>query len=376
MAETVLRREAPTSHEEAAEALRSFAADGLRVRFRGGGTKMDWGGMAEEPDVEISTEGLDRIVEHNAGDLTAVLGAGVPLARAQEQFAEAGQMLAIDPADLSGATIGGVLATGDSGPLRHRYGAPRDLVLGMTVALTDGSVASAGGKVIKNVAGYDLAKLFTGSFGTLGAILQVAVRLHPRPERAATARGLGNDPDALAQVARELARSRFEMQCLDVGWARGRGAVLARFGGAAATAQAEEAVQPAARAGLDTSLLQDDGEIWAGQRAMQRSGRATIVRVSGVQTQLDDLFRAADIVGATMVGRVALGLSWLRIPDCTPETIERLRARFAPSPCVVLDAPRELREEIDVWGREQSPLMRRVRERFDPAGVCNQGVLW
>src|SRR5207244_6227468 len=119
-----------------------------------------------------------------------------------EAFAEAGQMLAIDPPDRGGATVGGVLATADSGPLRHRYGAPRDLVLGITVALADGSVASAGGKVIKNVAGYDLAKLFTGSYGTLGAILQVAVRLHPRPERAATARGLGDDPDAVAEAAR------------------------------------------------------------------------------------------------------------------------------------------------------------------------------
>ena len=98
------------------------------------------------------------------------------------------------------------------------------------------------------------------------------------------------------------------------------------------------------------------------------------MRVSGVQTQLDDLFRAADNLDAMMVGRVALGLSWLRIPDCTPEDIERLRARLAPAPCVVLDAPRELREQVDVWGREESPLMRRVRERFDPAGVCNAGV--
>src|SRR3954452_5411258 len=263
MAETVVRTEAPASYEEAAEALESFASEGRSVRFRGGGTKLDWGGVPSEPDVEMSFDGLDTIVEHNAGDLTAILEAGVPLAVAQERFAEAGQMLAIDPADTGGATIGGVLATGDSGPLRHRYGAPRDLVLGMTVALTDGSVARSGGKVIKNVAGYDLAKLFTGSYGTLGAILQVALRLHPRPERAATARGLTDDPRLLAQAARELADARFEMQCLDVGWAGGRGALLARFGGAVAAAQAEEALRPARRAGLETTLVENDGELWA-----------------------------------------------------------------------------------------------------------------
>src|SRR2546430_16810200 len=100
-------------------------------------------------------------------------------------------MLAIDPplADGDAATVGGVLATADSGPLRHRHGGPRDLVLGTTVALSDGTVARAGGKVIKNVAGYDLAKLFTGSYGTLGAILEVAVRLHPLPPRTVTAVG-------------------------------------------------------------------------------------------------------------------------------------------------------------------------------------------
>jgi glycolate oxidase FAD binding subunit len=375
MAETALRTEAPASHEDAAEALRSFATEGLRVRIRGVGTKADWGAVTPEPDAELSLAGLDRIVEHNAGDLTAVLEAGVPIARAQERFADAGQMLAIDPPDPGGATIGGILATGDSGPLRHRYGAPRDLVLGIKVALTDGSVASAGGKVIKNVAGYDLAKLFTGSFGTLGAVLQVAVRLHPRPQRAATARGLSEDPLALAQAARELAHARVEMQCLDVAWADGRGALLARFGGVAAPAQAEEALRRVERAGLATDLLEDDGELWAGQRAMQRSARAAVVRVSGVQTQLGDVFRACDELGAKMVGRVALGLSWLRVADCTPEKIDELRARLAPAPCVVLDAPRALREQVDVWGREETALMRRVRERFDPAGVCNPGLL-
>ncbi|MFL5884611.1 MAG: FAD-binding oxidoreductase [Thermoleophilaceae bacterium] len=375
MAEAVLRTEAPSSHDEVAEALQSFATDGLRVRFRGGGTKMDWGAVADEPDVELSFERLDRIVEHNAGDLTAILEAGVPLARAQETFAEAGQMLAIDPPDPGGATIGGVLATADSGPLRHRYAAPRDLVLGMKVALTDGSVASSGGKVIKNVAGYDLAKLFTGAYGTLGAILQVAVRLHPAPPRAATARALSDDAFALAQAARELAHARMEMQSLDVAWAGGRGALLARFGGAAAAAQAEEALEPAGRAGLQTDLLEDDRDLWAGQRAMQRSARAAVVRVSGVQTQLDDAFRTADRLGASVVGRVALGLSWLRIPDATPEQIAELRSALSPSPCAVLDAPRELREQVDVWGREPTALMRRVRERFDPAGVCNPGVL-
>ena len=184
--------------------LKSASAEGATVRFAGGRTKFDWGGPAPA-DVEISTLDLNEIREHNVGDLTAVLEAGVKLADAQAAFAAEGQMLALDPPDL-GATIGGVIATADSGPLRHRYGSVRDLVVGMTVALSDGTVAKSGGKVIKNVAGYDLAKLFTGAYGTLGAILQVAVRLHPVAPATVTAvgrerrparrgrRGLGADP--------------------------------------------------------------------------------------------------------------------------------------------------------------------------------------
>src|SRR5206468_1900573 len=153
-------------------------SSGLSVRVRGGGTKLGWGPPAA-PDVELYTSALDEVVEHNAGDLTAVLQAGVPLAIAQDRFGQEGQELALDPPLAAGATIGGVVAAGDSGPLRHRFGAARDLVLGVRVALADGTVARAGGKVIKNVAGYDLAKLFAGSFGTLGAIVELAVRLHP-----------------------------------------------------------------------------------------------------------------------------------------------------------------------------------------------------
>ena len=180
----------PATFEEAAAALAAAAAEGQTVRIRGAGTKADWGATGAEPDLELHTTGLSELVEHNVGDLTAVLQAGVPLAKAQATFAHEGQMLSLDPpfgrGDDATATIGGVVATADSGPLRHRYGAARDLVVGMTVALSDGTIARSGGKVIKNVAGYDIAKLFSGAFGTLGAILEVSVRLHsvapaPRP---------------------------------------------------------------------------------------------------------------------------------------------------------------------------------------------------
>ncbi|MDQ3888921.1 MAG: FAD-binding oxidoreductase, partial [Actinomycetota bacterium] len=196
----VAATEAPSSFEEAAERMRRAGDAGAAVRLRGGGTKTGWGAPAPVDGMEVSTRRLDRVVEHNAGDLTAVLEAGVRLADAQRVFAAASQMLALDPplGENGGATIGGVVATGDTGPARHRYGGVRDLLLGITVGLADGTVARSGGKVIKNVAGYDLAKLFAGSFGTLGLVLQVVVRLHPRPRSTATAVGRSGDPAALA----------------------------------------------------------------------------------------------------------------------------------------------------------------------------------
>src|SRR5205807_5605678 len=132
------RQLTPADPEAAAAALAGAAAGGEAVRLAGAGTKSAWGALPRAPDVELHTAKLNRILEHNEGDLTAVLEAGVPLARAQEQFASAGQMLALDPFLGAGeeASLGGVLATADSGPIRHRYGSPRDLVLGMTVALS------------------------------------------------------------------------------------------------------------------------------------------------------------------------------------------------------------------------------------------------
>jgi glycolate oxidase FAD binding subunit len=335
------------------------AAEGT-VRVHGAGTKLAW--ARGEADVRLSTEGLDEIVEHNVGDLTAVLQAGVPLARAQRRFAEAGQMLAIDPPD-RGATIGGVVATNDSGPLRARYGGVRDLVVGMRVALADGTVAKSGGKVIKNVAGYDLAKLFVGSFGRLGAILEVSVRLHPLPPDTATAVARSDDPDALGRAALALSHARLEQLGLDVRWEDGAGAVLARFGGAAAVPQAEAATRLLG----DAELVEDDDDLWQAQRDAQRSESGLVLKVSALQTGLPDLLRLAREHGATLVGRAGLGLHWLRLDEGDHAALlHAVRERFA---AVVLDHPAGLEpgphEPSDAGARL---LGQRVKERFDPDG--------
>ena len=359
--------------------MRAAGSGQHSLRILGGGTKLSWGGPAEPPDIELSTERLDQIVEHNEGDLTAVVQAGTPLARVQEALAEADQMVALDPplGEAEGATIGGVVATADSGPFRHRYGAARDLILGITVVLSDGTIARAGGKVIKNVAGYDLAKLFTGSFGTLGLIVEVVMRLNPRPRETVTAVGACDRPPALGDAASAVAHSPFGPECLDVCWAGGQGEVLARFGGAAPEAAAKEVATLMERAGLETRLVADDDGLWERQRAGQRSLDGTVVRVSGLAAELPRVVRSAEEAGGSVVGRAGLGISWITVAGGDGgevATIEELRRRLHPFPCVVLDAPQPVREKVDVWGEAQAvALMRRVKERFDPDGVCNPG---
>jgi glycolate oxidase FAD binding subunit len=382
MATETLRSETPKDAEDAAELLRACAADGIAVRFAGGATK-PWGRPGDDHGVELRTSALDAIVEHNRGDLTAVLQAGVPLRVLDETLAAAGQMLALDPPLGAGeaATVGGAIAAGDSGPLRHRYGAARDLVLGVTVALSDGSLAHAGGKVIKNVAGYDLAKLFSGSFGTLGLITEVAVRLHPRAPGHATAIGATDDAALLQDAAIALASSSLEAQALDVRWDAGEGLVLARFAGIAAAEQAAAAVPLLAAAGVQARAVQDDVALWSAQRAGQRSADGAVVRVSGRPTQLAQACAAAEAGRATLVGRAALGLSWIALPAAAPgelvDAVERLRNLLRPSPCVVLDAPAPVRANLDPWDQPEDAalvLMRRVKARFDPTTTCNPGI--
>jgi glycolate oxidase FAD binding subunit len=335
------------------------------VRFRGGGTKLGWPPAAPADAIELSTAGLTEIVEHNAGDLTAVLEAGVKLADAQALFAEAGQRLALDPPD-GGATIGGLVASGDTGPLRGRYGGPRDLVVGMRVALSDGTLAKSGGKVIKNVAGYDIAKLFTGSFGTLGAIAEVSVRLHPIAPDTATAVGEAADGGELARGAAAIGGSPLEHHGLDVRWEGGRGRVLVRFAGAVPRPQAEAAERRLRAEGLATEIVDEDESLWDEQRSAQRG--PLVVKVSSLPTRLPELLRATEELGGLLVGRAALGLSWVRLEQPSAAAVERLRRDFIAT---VLDRPADLDvDPIAPMEPATGALMQRVKERFDPAGVC------
>src|SRR5258708_1378782 len=171
----------PGTERELAEILRLSNEAGLAVIPRGGGTKLGWANPPARADLILSTARLSKIIEHAWADLTVSVESGCTIQTLQETLAQHGQRLALDPLWPRKATIGGVLSTNDSGALRLRFGALRDLIIGVTIALPDGTLASSGGKVVKNVAGYDLPKLVTGGLGTLGVITRAVFRLHPLP---------------------------------------------------------------------------------------------------------------------------------------------------------------------------------------------------
>src|SRR6516165_9036853 len=187
----------PASEQELAALLSSANEAQIAGIPRGGGTKLAWGNPPKRADLVLSTARLNRILEHAWADLTVTVEAGCTLQFLQETLSKHGQRLAFDGLWPHRATIGGILSTNDSGALRLRFGALRDLVIGTTLALPDGTLASSGGKVVKNVAGYDLSKLVTGAFGTLGVITRAVFRLHPLPRSTKSLSFVAEDFEAL-----------------------------------------------------------------------------------------------------------------------------------------------------------------------------------
>lgn len=369
----------PGSYEEAAEML----AGGSACRIVGGDTKR-WGRPAHTAGPAISSERLNRVLEHNAGDFTAVVQAGIPLVRLQEELAEKGQRVALDPPLGAGdaATIGGIVASADSGPLRHRYGTPRDLLLGCAVALPDGSVARSGGKVIKNVAGYDMGKLYAGSFGTLGMIVEVALRLHTLPEGETTVLARASDPGRLVAGIAALTAAPLEPEALDARFSGDTGAVLARFTGPGSEAIAERAAGLLEGAGLAPERAEDAAREWDRQREGQRSEDGAVVRVSSAPADLGRALGAARAHGASLVARAGFGVSWLRLPPAPADELAAavlsVRAELEPSPCPLLDGPEPVRSQLDaldVDRVEGRSLMEAIKRRIDPRRTCNPGLM-
>ncbi|MCD0453563.1 FAD-binding oxidoreductase [Actinocorallia sp. API 0066] len=350
-----VRVERPETVEEAAEALRRAHAEGLTVVPRGNGTRLHWGGVPRSCDVLLDTRSLDRVVEHAAGDLVVTVEAGVPLARLAEVLSPAGQQLALDsPVE---ATVGGALATASAGPRRLLYGTPRDLLIGVTVVRADGAIVKSGGKVVKNVAGYDLGKLYTGSFGTLGLIVRASFRLHPVPAQHAYVTVSGREPlkAVLALLHSPLVPSAIELD----GDASGS-EVVALFEGSAAQARAAEAVR----------LLGGDARVgeepaWWGAYPEGE----VLVELRAKPSELPDVL---SVGGVRVRGSAGSGVWFLAVPASeAAELVVRLRARWT---AIVRHAPVALHDELDLWGPSSTlALTRRVKDQFDPGHRLSPG---
>ena len=378
----------PTETAQLAAAMAWVSSERLKTVIRGRGSKLAWGRTPSHVDVVLSTAQINREVVHRHGDLTATVQAGVTLSDLNRQLAAQGQWLPLD-SPFEDATIGGVIATNDSGPLRHRYGTPRDLLIGITLAMTDGRIVRSGGHVVKNVAGYDMAKLVSGSFGTLAAIVDATFKLLPIPQTSQTILASYDDGDALAADAARLAASQLEPVALDMRVALGQPDVApqrvlaARF---ATSPEATAAQVAEARQGLSTASDVLDGSretaLWSEQVRHPWMLAGTTVRLSWLPAALADVLRLMDELQRTsgtaveLIARAGLGAGFLRLDGddaAVARAIERLRSRPIVTNVVVLRHGGTLKRTVDPWGTppDSLRLMQALKRSFDPAGVLN-----
>ena len=409
----------PGTAEELARCLRWARGAGLKVTPRGGGTKLGWGNPPAACDLLLSTARLDRVREHAWADMTVIADAGCRVADLQRTLAEHGQHLALDPLWPERATIGGILSTNDSGTLRLRYGSLRDLVIGITVALPDGTLARSGGKVVKNVAGYDLAKLFTGALGTLGVIVQAIFRLHPLPRETRSLTFSGT-PAALNQLLLAILAARLTPIGLQLRAAPGGAHLDVRFDGTAAgiLAQIDQVDQVAqvdrvrqlaapvsAAADAPADIWTSHQAIWEGAAGVDAAAPALVARLSVLPARIAAVCALVERAAAarSLAWRMVVqgvGAGYLRLAGNEGDE-PALRATFlelreelagtggtgAAKPgdardasgrggtLVALGCPLAVKRGLDVWGpaADTQPLMVRIKQRFDPDGTLSPG---
>jgi glycolate oxidase FAD binding subunit len=375
----------PHSQAELAAVITTANSHKWRVLSCGSGSKINWGGLAKNIDIIVSTERINQLIEHAVGDLTVTVEAGMKFAQIQEILAKSGQTLALDPAAPELATIGGIVATADTGSLRQRYGGVRDQLLGITFIRADGEIAKAGGRVVKNVAGYDLMKLFTGAYGTLGIISQVTFRVYPIPESSGTVILTGK-PEAISQAARTLHGSELTptqadllsnklLTNLDLGTGIG---LIARFQSISESVQeqSKRLLLIGEKLGLQGVIYSGNQEIDLWQQLPKQIydhlTESTITCKIGVLPTA-----AVEILNYMEVGliHISSGLGLVRLEK--EEQILPLRSLCQANSgfLSVLSAPVEFKKRFDVWGYNGNALavMRGIKEQFDGNFILSPG---
>ena len=385
----------PASTEEASALLRTAAGYGLTVVPRGAGTGLGWGAPASAGDLVVDMRRMDQVIEHAAGDLVARVQAGATMGYLASVLASAGQQLALDaPAD---ATVGGVVATGTAGPRRFRYGAPRDLLIGITVVRADGVIAHSGGKVVKNVAGYDLGKLFSGSQGTLGLITEVTFRLHPRPAAEAWVTGdfAPSDLTGAAAAAAAAAGSALVPSAVELLWADSpdllRVGVLLEGTPSGVNARAKQMAELIAAAGETPVVGLSETPFRWWEPIPEPAALGTVVRVTFWVSQLASVLEALAGAGASAGVRPAVSgsagagvlyacLDPAAVDDTAARFVSALRDRMSGVFAAAADGSGLIRGGVTVLAAPAAViaaagpdrpvpgagLMRAVKDQFDP----------
>jgi glycolate oxidase FAD binding subunit len=376
----------PGSVQELAKVLKLANAAGLAVIPRGGGTKLEWGNRPARADVILSTARLNRVIEHPWADLTVSVEAGCPMARLQETLAKHGQRLALDALWPERATVGGVLSTNDSGALRLRFGSLRDLVIGLTVTLADGTVASSGGKVVKNVAGYDLPKLVTGALGTLGVITRAIFRLHPLPRETRTISCVTSNAAEAQQLVLAIQNSKLAHSALQICWGAGiqpRVDVLFEGTETGLAAQVQHA-----KVLIGAATVGNGGrDVWDTREEVCSAGKSGgEFAVAKFVTLPAELAEPLEMIAGLCSGELrwsvvvqATGIGWMRLKGAAAgieAVLRQLRADLeGRGGSLVLAHGTAGASAFDAWGNagDVLPLMRAVKAQFDPLGSLNPG---
>jgi glycolate oxidase FAD binding subunit len=360
----------PGDEAEVASVLSSATARGLAVAVRGGGTKIDWGSPPERCDVVLSTARIEGIVDHEPADLVCVVRAGTTLSSVQESLASAPgfrQRLMLDPPQSAGATIGGVVATAASGPLRTRFGTPRDLVIGASFVLSDGTVGRSGGKVVKNVAGFDVAKLLVGSLGTLAVITEVAFRLHPLPAASRTVVFESRSVLDLCDFAARIGRLQVTPSVVDLHWPLG--VVVVRFDSSeqGATVQAERVVHEIGGRGLGED---EEQALAATVTGSPWSGPGTVGAFALLPSRAGEFLSSMSATCDAVALRSLLGTGEVRF---APEALEVVASAARSSGGHLVIRRGGATSAGDAGDGVALELMRSVKRQLDPARTLSPG---